>query len=291
MLKKLLDMNVRCEAIILLFILGLLIYIFVRIVVPNFGTKALPAAWATMFGAFVIFSYSLFFELEEEVLSMRFNTYAVSGDKLSLPNFLIPPDTNKGSSIERNVDAGNLNRIQPWPGGHPIDLIDVGKELLFINTLSFIGAGYMDWKIDKISYPFGHTLSARSPDSAGEDSLIYERDLIARKKFKYFMYSNRKSVFGSGASIYPPGTQVLANEKIHIQSKEFDIEIYFESPGHIYKSGHMNVAPFEVRVQCVLPKNRAGSLNRKTSKEFCSDFMTRLSARLKVEDANFPKRG
>ncbi|MGW8422477.1 hypothetical protein [Comamonas sp. HJ-2] len=291
MLKKLLDMNVRLEAILLLVILSLLVYIFVRIVVPNFGTKALPAAWAAMFGAFVIFSYSVFFELEEEVISSKFNTYVLSGEKISLPNFVVPPNSRKGENIERMSDAGNITFLQPQIGKREItDLIEVGKELLFINALVFIGADYKDWKIESISYPGGHTSRWRKIESAGDDALIFAKNALLLKDFEYFKYSPDQEISGSQVSIYPPGTKVHVDEKIFIRNNEFGLEIDFLSPDNVYRSDWGFVAPFEVRVRCVLPKNRAGSLERKNYKSFCNDFMSRFEARLKVGEADFPKR-
>lgn len=291
MLKKLLDMNVRFEAILLLIILSLLVYIFVRIVAPNFGTKALPAAWATMFGAFVIFSYSVFFELEEEVISIKFNTYALSNEKISLPNFVIPPNSSNGQNVERISDAGNFTYLQPQIGKREIiDLIEVGRELLFFNALVFVGADYRDWKIESISYPGGHTSRWRNIESAGDDALIFAKDVLLLNNFEYFKYSPAKEISGPQVSIYPPGTNVHVDEKIFIRNNEFGLEIDFLSPDNIYRSDWGYVAPFEVRVRCVLPKNRAGSLERKNYKAFCNDFLSRFEARFKVGEADFPKR-
>lgn len=291
MLKKLLDMNVRVEAILLLIILSLLVYIFVRIVAPNFGTKALPAAWVTMFGAFVIFSYSVFFELEEEVISIKFNTYALSDEKISLPNFVIPPTSRNSQNVERISDAGSFTYLQPQIGKREItDLIEVGRELLFFNALVFVGSDYRDWKIESISYPGGQTSKWRNIESAGDDALIFAKDALLLKDFDYFKYSPAEEVADSQVSIYPPGTKVYANENIVIRNNEFRLEIDFLSTDNIYRSDFGYVAPFEVRVRCVLPKNRAGSLERKNYKSFCNDFMSRFEERFKVGETNFPKR-
>lgn len=290
MIKKYMGFDFYIEALLLLLVFVIFVAILFKVVIPNFSAKSLTASWMAMLGAFVIFCYALFFELQNERIYSSFNTLVCAGDDIDLPNLRVPCFSHGQSGVDDLDYYGSI--IYNKNNGADYNLIDVGTELIILNVITFITSDYKDWRMNTVSAYGASSSSWRKSSNAGDDSVIYEKDVLNSVGFKFFRYVLPLSGDLNNYSIFPPGTQINTAENIvSLANEHYTIEIAVYGTGHRRRNQVRDLltAGYEVQINCNLLKKRAGSFHRAQYKEFCQKFAESLRRRLEVAEKDFPE--
>lgn len=293
MLKKFLEYEFAFEAI-LVSIVGLCLFILLfKVVIPNFSSKSLAASWMTMLGAFVIFAYSIFVELQEDSFKSSFNTYSCFTDKMEVFNYIIPFYQRGDCGLLRYQDNGSITYLK-----NELELNDapsVGAELILINTISYIASDFRDWRSEKYSSPGSYRVSFRKKEDANGDAVLLEGAVLRKSMFKYFDFLPEVAHDFGGYSILPRGSALSLNRgKLVLSNPHFSFEVEPFDLGRVYRiesesPGTIWATDFEVRVSYRLFKSRSGHWCRSEYKDFCHALAEGIKARLEVPKEKWPK--
>jgi hypothetical protein len=292
MLKKILEYEFIVE-VVLLSVIGLcLLVLLLKVVAPNFGSKSLAASWMTMFGAFVIFCYTVFVELKEESFKSSFNTYACFTEDMRVPNYIIPC-FNTGNYGLLRYREDDLITYQK-DGLTISDAISVGDELIFINAISYIASDFRDWRSEKYSSPGSYRMSFRTKKDAGRDAVILESEVLCKSRFKYFSFLPKADDTFAGYSILPRGSSLsLSGEKLVLSNPHFSFEVAPAGIGRVYQMESASpvdlwATDYEVRISYKLFKSKSGHWHRSEYKDFCHALAEGIKTRLEVQKEQWP---
>lgn len=292
MIKKIMDFEFLAEAIILGLVLVLLLIVFCRVVIPNFGNKSLPASWMAMFGAFVIFCYSVFIELQDEVFSEKFSTFVCTYEGMNFPNLEVPCDSRTHTGISELGYEKNIVYI----GGDKVteNLIDAGQELVLLNLITFVTSDYKDWKRENY-FAYGTGKSHwRNPGMAGEDEVIYQKDILSKLSFEFFKYESPSPTKHEDENyvILPPESRITVDKDIvTLEGEHYSIkmQVFPLDSIHTNQNQAIKSTGYEVRIACNLLKKRSGSFKKPEYKKFCQQFTNEVKSRIAVAQSDFPE--
>ncbi|WPO49515.1 MULTISPECIES: hypothetical protein [Pseudomonas] len=292
MLKKILEYEFSLE-VVLFSVIGLcLLVLLFKVVVPNFGSKSLAASWMTMFGAFVIFGYSIFVELKDESFKSSFNTYVCFTEDMRVPNYIIPCYSIENHGLLRYQEDDSITYQKE--GLKIDDAISVGEELILINAISYAASDFKDWCSEKYSSPGSYRISFRTKKDAGKDAVILESKVLCASKFKHFSFKPKADSTFAGYSILPRGSSLsLKGEKLVLSNRHFLFEVMPAMIGKVYQMESASpvdlwATDFEVRVSYKLFKSKSGHRHREKHKAFCQALAEGIKARLEVPKEQWP---
>ncbi|WP_042955512.1 hypothetical protein [Pseudomonas sp. G5(2012)] len=293
MLKKILEYEFTLEVVLISVIGFCLLVLLFKIVIPNFGSKSLAASWMTMFGAFVIFCYTIFVELKEESFKSSFNTYACFTEDMRLFNYIIPTYSTGNYGLLRYQEDDSITYLSD--GLTIDDAPSVGAELILINAISYIASDFKDWRSEKYSSPGSYRMTFRTKKDAGRDTVMLENKVFCKSKFNYFNFLPKAERTFSGYSILPRGCVLsLKGEKLVLSNSHFSFEV---QPFELGRMFQMEIGSpetvwatdFDVRVSYKLFKSKAGHWHHSAYKDFCHALAEGIKARLEVPKEQWPK--
>ncbi len=285
---------------IALLVIGLcVIYLLFSTVIPNFHFKSVPISWFTSVGALIFLAYAILVEMKEETHISSFPTYCLFDSRGEPLSPWVPPTLDRGEErLGFLRELGSL-RITPaggeddWSG--PAETTELGRELIFLNCLSYMSAGFRDWRRQVVETPSATTYRYRLLGKTGKDTVFDEGDLLKSEWFNWIEFGDLSNPSRDAFSVYPPGTRVTVDERgISVSNKSFKFQLSAQNTGLLYQTqfADKNVYcdEFLVETKFSLLKSRAGSLNRDEIRSFCFDLRERIEDRLAVAETDFPKR-
>lgn len=310
MLSKIKAHEFFWEGVALLIIASGLLFLLFKTVMPNMGVKAVPATWMTAFGATLLLSYTIFYDLKPETHEKAINTRVIYSINGQVFNSLVDHKRAFMSGYAGLMDEVRNENISIKEFHPDSDDITYGPvELVFLNVVDHFTSTIQDWRKTGVSTPLGNQFSFRRPEQARGDTVLFRFKALKGAKFKSISTDyGSKNYDGAikwfdGYAIWPRHSKLeLNSDEVVVSNPNFTINVKVFSGNGATRVD--DIGPYttagdsddgywltsqQVIIQYTLRKSRSGHWRRSEYRDYCEWLCESLVSRLEAPSEEWPK--